>query len=266
MSGSRLISVLFIAVALLLVSAPMIAHGSQAAGKKIAESTLIDIRLDGPSVIGIDLNTSFTLRVSYAYPERILNYTFKAQIIGTDIAGGKLTPSNGTSNSGVFPIGITGVSQPGKMQIQVNVTAAEAGAEWFRLKEFDIDVVKPIYIDATLVNDGGVPANSVSVKMLVDGELKDTKYVNVDANGTLLLNFSWVFSTVPEGKHTITLVIDDPSKFVEFSEGNNVMKIDVYYSQSGDAMRGILVIVMIFAAFILLMTILQKKPASSKGK
>ena len=243
----------------LLLVMPLAAFDSHAAtdgGPQ--ESMLIDIRLDGPNVIGAGQQSDFTVRISYAYPERIQNFSFSAKIIGTNLVGAKVTPDNGTDSSGSFSLKITGASAVGKMKVEINATAFEADSTWYRIKEFEIDVVRPIYIDAVLVNSGNITANNVSVQMIIDGVLMETKYYNLSAQGIASVNFTWVFSTIPQGKHIIKLIIDDESKIVEFSKGDNVISMDVYYSDSGNLLRGILSLMIIFVGVILFLTIIQK--------
>jgi hypothetical protein len=243
----------------LLLAIPLTAFDSHAATSSgPQESMLIDIRLDGPNVIGSDLQSDFTVRISYAYPERIQSFGFAAKIVGTNLGGAKVTPDNGTGSSGSFSLKITGASGVGKMKVEVNATAFETDATWYRIKEFEIDVVRPIYIDAALINSGNTSANNVSVQMIIDGALMETKYYNLSALGSTSVNFTWVFSTIPQGKHTIKLVIDDESKIVEFSKGDNVISMDVYYSDSGNLLRGMLSLMIIFVGVILFLTIIQK--------
>lgn len=237
------------------------AHAADATGPQ--ESMLIDIRLDGPSVLGTGVESDFTIRIAYAaYPERIQNYSYTAKVIGTNTAGGKISPDNGTDASGVFAVKVTGVENPGKMTVQINATAFEEGIAWYRLKDFEIDVVVPVYISAVLLNNGEVHVYGVAVKMYVDDEFKEMKTYNISSNGSAAVNFTWVFNTLIEGKHTIKLVIDGQSEVVEFIEGNNVITLDVYYSESGNYLRGILVLVMVFIGVVLFLTFIQK---STKG-
>jgi len=237
---------------------PLVAFDSHAADGSPKESMLIDIRLDGPNVIGSDQQSDFIVRISYAYPERIQSFGYSAKIVGTNLAGAKVTPDNGTDSSGSFSLRITGASAAGKMKVEINATAFETDAAWYRIKEFEIDVVKPIYIGAALVNSGNTPVNNVSIQMIIDGALMETKYYNLSAQGSASVNFTWVFSTITQGKHTIKLVIDDESKIVEFSRGDNVISMDVYYTDSGNILRGILSIMIIFVGVILFLTIIQK--------
>jgi len=259
MNRSRPFALPMTIMMVLLLAIPLAAFDSHAATDSGPhESMLIDIRLDGPNVIGSGLQSDFTVRISYAYPERIQSYSYAAKIAGTNLAGATLTPNNGTGSSGSFSLKITGASAAGKMKVEINATALETDATWYRIKEFEIDVVRPIYIDAALVNSGNMSANNVSVQMIIDDALMETKYYNLSALGSTSVNFTWVFSTIPQGKHTIKLVIDDESKIVEFSKGDNVISMDVYYSDSGNLLRGILSLMIMFVGVILFLTIIQR--------
>lgn len=260
MKGSRQFALSMALIMLLLLAMPLIAFDSHAATNTgPQESMLIDIRLDGPNVLGTDLPSDFTMRISYAsYPERIQSYSYSAKIVGTNLAGATVTPNNGTGSSGSFSLTITGASTAGKIAVEINATAFETDATWYRIKEFEIDVVRPVYINAALVNSGNTSASNVSVQMYIDDALMETKHYNLTALGSASVNFSWVFSTIQQGKHTIKLVIDDESKIVEFSKGDNVITMDVYFSDSGNILRGILSIMIMFVGVILFLTIIQK--------
>jgi len=258
MIGQRSSILLIAAVMVLLVAMPLSAIEAGAVESGPQESMLIDIRLDGPNVVGTGTPADYTVRVSYVYPERIQEYSYKAKIIGTNTLGASVSPDNGTDLEGLFSMVITGASSTGKMMVEINATATEGNITWFRVKEFEISVVRPVFVDAVLLNIGYSDASNVSVDMIIDGSLRETKYYNISANSSISVNFTWVFSTIPQGKHTVTLVIDSQSEFVEFSKGDNVITIDVYFSDSGNPLRGILVIMIIFVGVILSLTILTK--------
>ena len=259
MSKRRLFSLSMAIIMLLLLAMPMVAFDSHAATDSgPQESMLIDVRLDGPNVVGTNLQSAFTVRISYAYPERIQSYSYTAKIVGSNLAGATVTPNNATGSTGSFSLRVTGASVAGKMTVEINATAFEADATWYRIKDFDVDVVRPVYIDADIINYGNISVNNVSVQMIIDDVLMETKYYNVSARGDALVNFSWVFSTIPQGKHTVKLVIDEESKIIEFSKGDNVLSFDIYYSDSGNLLRGILSIMIIFVGVILFLTIIQK--------
>ncbi len=252
---NRALFIAVIAAAVLLIPVLSIPADAQAAGPQ--ESLLINIRLDGPDVLGAGVSSNFDLRVSYVYPERISSYGYIATIVGAT-AGASVTPNNGTGVDGLFNMSIKGSTATGKITVRINATAVEGNITWFRVRDFEFDVVKPVYVDAVLLNLGYSPANNVSINMLVDGQLKDTKYFNIEANSSLSVNFTWVFGTLTQGKHAITLILDNQSKQVEFSRGDNIVTVDVYFSESGNPLRGLMSIMIIFIGVILFFTIMSK--------
>lgn len=251
-----------LALLVLSILAPVISTPAKATA---TETNLIDVRLDGPDVIGTGVQETYTLRVSYLYPERIQNFSYTAKLTGGNTTGGSVLPSNGTAKNGVFTLKVTAPGAAGKFTVQINATADEGRATWFWVEDFELEAVRPVYVNAVLVNSGNASLTDASVKMLVDGELKRTEFFNITSGQSIQLNFTWVFSTMSEGKHTITLIANDGTDTVEFSTGDNVLTIDVYYSTSGNILRGVLGIMIVFVAIILVMTFLQKKP-SAKGK
>ncbi|MDH4123451.1 MAG: hypothetical protein OEV21_05165 [Thermoplasmata archaeon] len=259
------VNIVLIVMLLMTAFVPFVSGVSDAT-TKISESLQMTVKLEGPAIVGIGVDSDFVLRIKYAYPERIENYSFTATILDEDIeVGGRITPNNGTADDGVFDIKIAGTNKVGQMTVIINATARELDVEWYTIEEFEIDVVESVLISATLENKGIINVSNVSVSLWIDGELIDTKYFAINGNTSVNFNFNWTFSTLQEGRHIVTLIIDDPSGVVEFSEGNNVLVKYIYYSTSGNILRGIIAIGIMFVAFILIMTILQRPGARGKS-
>jgi len=260
----RMLSIGIIMVLLLCALVfPLTAIDARAADA--SESMYLTVKLEGPSLLGAGVEGQYVLRVWYFFKERIDNYSFTASIVGDDVSGGAVSPNNGTSGKGVFNLTITGASKPGTMTVRINASADEFGKTWYKVEEFDIEIVNSIVIKAAIENKGYAPVTNVSVKMLVDGTLIDERRVSINPISRVDLTFNWTFSSIPEGRHVITIIIDDPSGVAEFEEGNNVLTKEVYYVTSGNWLRGVLAIGIMFIAFVLIMTLLQrsaKKPKS----
>lgn len=255
---------LFMMVFFLLLFAPLMAIQS-AIGEEISESNQIDIRLDGPIIIGTQQQESYDLRIQYNYPERILNYSYTAKVVGESIFGAEIIPNNGTSDDGTFQFILTGPVTTGEMTIRINATAREIDdISWYYLEEFDLTIFKPISVSANLYNIGESDANKVTVQMFINGDLKDAKDYSVPAGGSVSVSFNWTFSSIPQGEYVVTLVADSSSETIEFSEGNNVFEETIYYSKSGNILRGVLAVLIIFVAVILALTILQKPGPQKK--
>lgn len=259
----RRIMILALAFALLSTLAiPLLA--SDASSDDASESMYLTVKLDGPSILGAGVEGQFVLRVEYYFRERIDKYGFTATIVESDVTGGAISPNNGTSEDGMFNLTITGASSPGTMTVQINATADEFGKTWYKVEQFEIEVVPSVTIKAFIENKGNAPVNNVSVKLMVDGGLVEEKRVSLNPLSRIDVVFNWTFRSIPEGRHVITIIIDDPSGVAEFSEGNNVLTKEVYYVTSGNWLRGVLAIGIMFIAFVLIMTLLQKSAKKPK--
>lgn len=262
MIARRFVAVALIFAAISTLAIPMLA--SDASADDASESMYMTVKLDGPSILGVGVEGQFVLRIEYHFKERIDNYSYTATIVGDNVAGGSVSPNNGTSAKGVFNLTVTGTSEVGTMIVQINATADEFGKTWYKVEQFKIEIVTSVVIKAFIENKGNAPVNNVSVKMLVDGSLVEEKRISLNPVSRIDLVFNWTFRAIPEGKHVITIVIDDPSGVAEFSEGNNVLKKEIYYVTSGNWLRGVLAIGIMFIAFVLIMTLLQKSAKKPK--
>lgn len=257
---------LFSALFALSLLVPLVAFSSITATEYI-ESNQIDVRLDGPSIIGIEQKAQFQLRITPEFAkERILNYSYNASIVGTNIFEATISPDNGTSKLGIFMIAITGPINigDGELKVRINASAEELEVTHFQIKEFAFKVVKPVKVSATLSNTGEEDAENVTVTMYIDGDLKDEKVYDIPAGGTVEVSFNWTFASIETGKHEVTLIADVLDELVEFTEGNNILHDTIYYSPPGNAIRGIISVIIIFVCVVLILTILQKSGARPK--
>ncbi|MEM2839247.1 MAG: CARDB domain-containing protein [Thermoplasmata archaeon] len=263
-SRRMLLSVgIIMALFLSAIALPLSATDARA-GNDASESMYLTVKLEGPGVLGAGVEGKFVLRISYFFKERIDNYSYTASIVGEDISGGAVSPNNGTSSKGVFNLTITGASEPGTMTVQINASAEEFGKKWYKVEEFDIEIVNSIVIRASIENKGYAPVTNVSVRMLVDGALIDEKRISINPISRIDVTFNWTFSSISEGRHVIMIIIDDPMEVAEFHEGNNVLIKEIYYATSGNWLRGFLAIGIMFIAFVLVMTLLQRSAKKPK--
>lgn len=188
------------------------------------------------------------------------NYTYKADIEGVNTTGALVSPSSGTSQSGVFRLNLTMPAYaPQKIKILVNATSKSPSLESrFVEVEFEMKVVDPIVIRTEVFNLGPVDAHNVTAKFYADGVYLASRTFNVSAHSSAVVSYNWTFLAIKEGKHVVTVVIDDPNKIVEFSDGNNVYSLTIYVGRKGNALGGILSIFVIIAAVLFVLMYLQK--------
>ncbi|OGS41706.1 MAG: hypothetical protein A3K67_07925 [Euryarchaeota archaeon RBG_16_62_10] len=129
--------------------------------------------------------------------------------------------------------------------------------------EFDIKIVTPITIKAEVFNMGTVDAVNVTASFFADGDLLGTQEFGLGAGDSTVLEYNWTFSSIKDGKHVVTVSIDDENEIVEFSNGNNVFSRTIYVGEQSNVIGGVLMFAVVFLAVIVMLTYLQK-PAKKK--
>ena len=195
------------------------------------------------------------------------NFTYEAALESSNTTGGSVTPSKATSQSGVFKLNIT---LPGYGPQTVSVVVTATSTEW-RTKAstttettFEIKVVDPIVITANVRNSGPVDAKNVTANFYADGSLLTSMIFNVTAGATAHLKYNWTFSEIRDGKHVVTVIVDDPENLVEFSDGNNVFSQTIYIGSQANPVGVVLSIGVIIASILVALMFLAKPPRRSK--
>ena len=195
------------------------------------------------------------------------NYTYKAEIDGRNTTGAAISPSTGTSDSGVFKLNVTlPEDAPQTLKILINATSKEWRTKTSTYTEstFEIKVVDPIVITATVYNSGSVDARNVTARIYADGSLLASMMFNVSAKSSEDLVYNWTFAKIKSGKHVITVSVDDPAGLVEFSDGNNEFSRTVYIGSQGNPAGVILSIGVIIAAILVALMFIAKPPRRTK--
>jgi hypothetical protein len=194
------------------------------------------------------------------------NFTYKAEIVADNKTGSLVSPSSGTSGSGVFRMNITMPGEaPQTIKVKFNVSSKdpETGDSVEKLKEYEIEVVDPIVITATVYNVGVVEAKNVTAKFYADGTYLGMRTFDIPAGGSKIIKYNWTWLNIDAGKHTVTVVLDDADGIVEFSSGNNVYTTTIYVGSVSNPLGGVLTIGVIIMSVFVFLTYLQK-PARKK--
>ena len=195
------------------------------------------------------------------------NYTYRIEMSAENSTGAVATPNTASDPSGFFRFNIT---MPGEahqtLTVTVNATSKSTATSASRSTERDykIKIVDPIVIAAKVFNVGDVDAKNVTAKFFADGELLGTRIFNVTAGGSAQLMYNWTFLKIADGKHVVTVMIDDANSLVEFSDGNNVLSKTIYVGDQGNPAGAVLTIAVIVASFFVVMTYFQKPGKKSK--
>lgn len=189
------------------------------------------------------------------------NYTYKAEIVADNETGSSISPTTGSSQTGVFTFNATMPAEaPQKIKIKVNATSTEWKGKdsKYKVREFELLVVDPIVITAKVQNDGPVDAYNITARFYADGSLLGTKVFNVSSHSSTDLVYNWTFYSIADGKHTVTVTIDDPNDIVEFSDGNNVYTRTIYIGNQGNPVGAVLTIVLIIVSILVVLMWFQK--------
>jgi len=230
----------------------------------------IEVTLQHPLFAGINETVQCVMTISGGPAQNGGNYSYGATVIGTNTTGSLIGPAAGPSQrSGVFKLNITMPEvAPQTIKIRVNATStgATSTASDTLQRDFEIKVVVPIVMKATVVNKGPVPVSNVTARFFADGTLLSTQTFNVSANGTQILSYSWTFLKIKNGKHVVTITVDDPNDIVEFTDGNNVISRDIWIGKQSNVTGAVLSGGVVVLAVLVFLMWLQKPKKKSKSK
>lgn len=228
----------------------------------------LSLQFDGPGFAAKLEKVPCTLTVSGGPAGDVGgNFTYKAEIVADNKTGSSVTPSTGSSSSGVFRFNVT---MPGEadqtIKVKINVTSKDpaTGDEVDKVKDFEIKVVDPIIIRATVYNVGSVEAKNVTAKFYVDDTYLGKRVFDIPAGGSKELTYNWTWLNVGSGEHTVTVVLDDADDLVEFSSGNNVYTMTVYVGKESNPIGAVLTVGAIIMFVFTFLTFLQKPVRKKK--
>jgi len=196
------------------------------------------------------------------------NYSYQdVEMTGTNTTGWKVDPITQTSESGVFKLNLTLPGEAGQtVKIELNATSTEwkTDEETYTAADFEIKVVDPIVITATVFNKGVVDAVNATAEIYADGLLLHTQVINLAAGSSQTITYNWTFASIRSGKHVVSVKVNDPNDLVEFSDGNNEYSITIYVGSQGNPAGAVLTVGLMMVIVLFVLTYLQK-PAK-RGK
>lgn len=226
----------------------------------------VEISLNTPTFAGTLSTVSCILKITGGPAEEFdTNFTYKAEIVASNKTGSSVSPSTGTSATGVFNLTVT---MPGEAQtIKVRINASSKGElssdVVTKVRDFEVKVVQPIVITATVYNTGVVDAEDVSAKFYADGIYLGEQVFSLAAGSSKALTYNWTWANIADGEHVVSVVIDDKYGIVEFSDGNNVLSQTIYVGSQGNPIGAILSVgVIIMGVLVALM--IMARPAKRK--
>lgn len=222
----------------------------------------IDIRFDYPKFAAKSSKFQVNLTVSGGPAGDIGgNYTYKAEIVADNETGSSVSPTTATNQQGVFSFNVTMPGYaPQVVIIKLNITSREYKTREAVsvIREYRIDCVDPILIKATVYNRGPVAVSGAVAEFYADGVLLGSKTFDLGANASTVVQYNWTWREISDGKHTITVVLDDPNDLVEFSDGNNVLTLTIYVGEQSNPLGAVLTMLVIIMSVLVVLTFLQK--------
>lgn len=223
----------------------------------------IDINLQRPEFAASDQTVQMKLTIGGGPAGDFGgNFTYTATLNALNTTGSSVTPASGTNPEGVFTLNVTMPTQaPQKVTVSINATSTQgsgARESTFMVKEFTIECVVPIVLKATVFNNGEVDARNVTANFFADGVLLDTQHFNVSAHGSTVLTYNWTFLKISSGKHVISITVDEPSRVVEFSDGNNAISRTIFIGKQSNPTGAVLTVAVIILSVLVVLMYLQK--------
>jgi hypothetical protein len=260
-----------LAMAAVLFLALMCLVGFSAPARNASADTYsnVSVQIDHPSFAGVSSLVQISI-TAYGGPAADVggDYTVSdIQASGTNTTGFDWEPKSPTNEEGIFTINLTMPGEGGQtVKFTVNVTSRSSDyeAQRFGITDFQIKLVEPIVISALVYNTGAVEADNVTARFYADGALIHTVEFAVTAGNSTRLTYNWTFSSIKNGKHEITVTVDDPNEVVEFSNGNNVLALTIYVGEQGNPGGAVLTVVVIILAVLFVLTYLQKPAKRTK--
>lgn len=223
--------------------------------------TPVEVSLDAPSFAGALEPVKCALTITGGPASELgTNYTYKAEIVADNKTGSSVTPSTGSSASGKFNITVVMPGEAQDIKVRINATSKAEKTEdnVYKVREFEIKVVSPIVITATVHNTGEVDATNVTATFYADGILLGDKVFDVAAGENKDIEYNWTWANIADGEHVVTVYIDDEDGVVEFSDGNNVYSTTIYVGSQGNPVGAVLTVGVIIMSVLVALMVLAK--------
>jgi hypothetical protein len=220
-----------LAIALLLAgvaASSLLAVGpAHAAGPSASASAPLTGSITGPSVVGTGLKASYTVSAQGG-PAFAPNGTqvgilsYSASVAGTNATNVNLLPSAGVLTNGTVALTLTTTNLTQSLVLTVDVTSGHNGSNVSSNFTYDVQVVVPYTVAATLVVAGSAGSEPFAVQVLLDGNpVGSVSVPSLTAHANYALTFSYVDPGLSVGWHTFTLVIGNAHGLVQFANGQS---------------------------------------------
>jgi hypothetical protein len=237
-----------------------------------ADSDPVNIALDGPTRVGLAEKHTYKLIITGGPEGNNTTYSWSGALSGENSAEATMVPATGGPlKVGTFFFNLTSPQNSGDLTIEIEANANNpAGGNTSESKEFTIDVVNPITLEATVKNIGNATAVNVPVMFFLNDDPADplliyNTTVTLAPNATQDLKYNWTSYHIGSGQHTILMEIDPNGTMVTFSNGNKTMEQDIYYKMQGADQYNIYLWVLVIA-LVIIVFLLWRRPNPKKKR
>lgn len=139
------------------------------------------------------------------------NYNLTVYFAGENMTG--FQPTNTFHkyqiNNPYFVFNITAPTSPQTVYFTINVSATNSTGRLYHVASYEISILSPIVLYATVTNKNSVPIYNITLAFEIDGIQRATKEVPViNSHSTVTISVSIVpLPPLKQGRHTITVSI-----------------------------------------------------------
>lgn len=227
MPARRLLRPLALLVALLGLLAPAALPGPVAAAADVhaAASTTLTGNISGPTQIGVGLKGTYEVRATggpaiAANGTQVGIFSYQASIVGINTTSATLTPSDGVLVNGTTNLSLVAPNITESLTLYVDVTSNYSGQNQSTNLTYDINVIVPITLAATLTVVGPTAVKAFDLTVQLDGATVGAIHVpSLTAGQSYPVTFSYVGTGLSPGWHTFTISLAQEHGAVVFRGG-----------------------------------------------
>jgi len=227
---------LVLALVLGLLASTALLPAARAVAPAATATTPIAGNVTGPALVATSSNATFYLNASggpaYSGKQLTGKMTWSATLVGADLTGFSVSPSNGTiSNSPSGPVKLTVATGTvvESLRVTVEVKSSSSTANETANVSGSFRCVVPYVVHAVLVAGPGAVVLPFLVAVDLDGAPVGTVRVpELQPNATYDLLYRYPSGGLSSGYHTFSLSIGKPHGPVSFSNGLMVESTTFY--------------------------------------
>lgn len=227
------------------------------------------VHITGPDVLGVGEQGDYILTIMGGPAEEGGEWNYTAYLIGTNLTGASpiySSPATETSTNNTFVVKITAPTVVQNIKLFVNASSTKDNQTMWKEETYEIKVVEPIAISATIQNTGEVDIQNAEVKFYVDGKYIGHEIIDyLKANGSANVTHNWVVKSLSQGKHIVEITVDLNGDGI-IGDGDAIITQIFYKSGEKTDYTWIVYIVIIPVIIFLLLILVGRRSKIRKRK